>query len=166
MAAGVQMPEVWGSRRALPLREAIVGRPAVPPLPGQRFAHRGHRHAGQPHATVDVVLGRVPRDDADAGAVIPSIPAPARYWSLRDGIPDASQAACRDGASRARRYRRAISGRGGRELSWAAGRGARGAASTTRRSSWGLSRYVAVVQGRIAPPMAGRSPSKGSLSSE
>src|SRR5450830_561461 len=66
----------------------------MPSLPSQRVAHGKHRHEGQPHAVVYMVLGCLPRGDADARPVRAPVSAPAWTVALRDSVSDAPQAAC------------------------------------------------------------------------
>ena len=46
-----------------------------------------------------LVLGCVLSDDANAWYERSSVPTAARHQTLRDGVPDATQAACRDGSA-------------------------------------------------------------------
>jgi len=58
----------------------------------EHLADRGNGHAVEPHTAVDMVLGRLSADDADAGHVGPAIPAAVGSVALRDGVHAASQA--------------------------------------------------------------------------
>ena len=68
-----QMREYW---RTLSVLQANIGCLAVPSLSHQCVAHGGYRHEVQSHAIVRVVLGRLPRDDADIRAVCSPVSAP------------------------------------------------------------------------------------------
>jgi len=92
-------------RRALSVPEPVVGRAALPGLQKEHLADRGNGHAVEPHTAVDMVLGRLSADDADAGHVGPAIPAAVGSVALRDGVHAASQAPRWHGEARARHNR-------------------------------------------------------------
>ena len=65
LAGRLRLPRVQAARRAIPVRDALVGRSALPRLPGEHVAHRRYRDAVEPYADIDVVLGSLFDDDAD-----------------------------------------------------------------------------------------------------
>ncbi len=89
--------------------------------------HSWHCHAPHATATPGLVLGGLPRHDTDARHERLAISTAARCQTLRDGIPDASQAACRDGPAGAGPDWHRVAGRSGRDVRRRrdAGRGAR-----------------------------------------
>ena len=98
---GFSCPKCALARRAIPLRNSLVCRVAMPRLQGQHVADGRNRHAIQPHAAVDVVLGRVSDDYASSRTIGRPVPTPACAHSLRDGVSDSPQAARWHGPPRA-----------------------------------------------------------------
>src|ERR1700674_3231479 len=64
-----------------------------------------HGHGADPHAAVDLVLGRLPGFEPYARHLGRPIPAPAWLEPLRDGVPDAPQTPRRHGPTRSRPHR-------------------------------------------------------------
>jgi hypothetical protein len=59
------MPEVRACRRALPFCDPLFGRIALPWPQEEYLSHCRNSYAVEPHASLDLVLGCLPHDDAD-----------------------------------------------------------------------------------------------------
>src|SRR5258708_32455092 len=92
------------SQRTLPLRQPGAGS-AVPQMSAGNWAGGGHCHGADPHAAVDLVLGRLPRFEPYARHFGRPIPAPTWLEPLRDGVPDPPQTPRRHGPTRSRPHR-------------------------------------------------------------
>ena len=68
LAAWLCLPRLWLDRRALPIQGTPICA-ALPPMQGQHLPDGGHRHAIITYPALNLVLGRIPGDNADARPV-------------------------------------------------------------------------------------------------
>src|ERR1700730_72408 len=77
LAARLLLPKMRLCWRAIPFCNPLVGRVTLPRLQKEHVPPPRHGYAVEPYAPLDLVLGRLSHDDADARPVRRPISAPA-----------------------------------------------------------------------------------------
>jgi hypothetical protein len=76
--------------RALPIWDQVLCRFALPRMQGQHLADWRDYHARIPYPSFNMVLGRLPRYDANTGTIRTSISKTTRAFPIRNSLSDPS----------------------------------------------------------------------------